>query len=133
MSAEPPAPTAPARCKARTSARRAVGATCPPRSVRKQCNRSARNSLRTTATLSNNTSANWRPRKKRNRIKWALVPRSEFNHWHRCEGDSLLGGLLLFVAGLAVAAPDVQISTLDGEPITGKVQQITTDQIVVKT
>jgi len=45
----------------------------------------------------------------------------------------LLGGLLIFVAGLAVSASEVQVSTLDGATIAGKIQQITSDQIVVKT
>jgi hypothetical protein len=41
--------------------------------------------------------------------------------------------LLIFVAGLAVSASEVQVSTLDGAAIDGKIQQITSDQIVVKT
>ena len=45
----------------------------------------------------------------------------------------MLGGLLIFVAGLAVSASEVQVSTLDGATIAGKIQQITSDQIVVKT
>ena len=47
-----------------------------------------------------------------------------------CEGGSLLSGLLVFVAGLAVSASEVQVSTLDGATIAGKIQQITSDQIV---
>jgi hypothetical protein len=41
--------------------------------------------------------------------------------------------LLILVAGLAVSASEVQVSTLDGATISGKIQQITSDQIVVKT
>ena len=45
----------------------------------------------------------------------------------------MLGGLLLFVAGLAITAPEVQVSTLDGAMTSGKVQRINSHEIVVKT
>lgn len=45
----------------------------------------------------------------------------------------MLAGLLILVAGLAVSASEVQVSTLDGATISGKIQQIAADQIVVQT
>jgi len=42
-------------------------------------------------------------------------------------------GLILLVALFAVAAPEVQVSTVDGRVINGDLQQLSQDQITIKT